>query len=82
MIGWAPYCSEVGTSQDNVIEGNFVLGPPVNKDKLIEHIQLHEMVTVTPTITRSKSDKYTPKDGANPRQREKKKERTGSGSSP
>lgn len=39
-----------------------ILGPPVNKDKLIEHIQLHEMATVTPTITRSKSDKYTPKD--------------------
>ncbi|XP_049521934.1 NPC intracellular cholesterol transporter 1-like isoform X15 [Dermacentor silvarum] len=40
-----------------------ILGPPVNKDKLIEHIQLHEMATVIPTpITRPKSDKYTPKD--------------------
>lgn len=39
-----------------------LLGPPVNKDKLIEHIQLHEMGAVTPTITRPKNEKYTPKD--------------------
>ncbi|XP_077518106.1 NPC intracellular cholesterol transporter 1-like isoform X3 [Amblyomma americanum] len=40
-----------------------ILGPPVNKDKLIEHIQLHEMSTVTPTIMRPKNEKYTPTDG-------------------
>ncbi|XP_029824532.2 NPC intracellular cholesterol transporter 1 isoform X2 [Ixodes scapularis] len=39
-----------------------ILGPPVNKDKLIEHIQLQEMATVTTAVVRSKADTYTRKD--------------------